>query len=285
MTARQIYYRLVLAFGLSFLITPVVAAIMDGTKWHRVATRVFLITVVLLFVARAGHPRGWIASVRAMGLRGPKRGRRWMFGAALGAGLFAALLAAEILLDARAVGGEVKRSVWAQLGRAFFTAFNVSIVEELLCRGYLKDTIGGRMSAFLYAVAHYFKPVAGTQPADGYDPLLVFRRFPELLGGWTEPQNIVLGVPSLFLFGLALNHLRERTGTLYMCIGLHFGLVLMIKYYPREVTRMPLDGNTWLWGGPRLYDGIVGIACMGLLYLWARRGRVYSAETPLPRAA
>ena len=87
-------------------------------------------------------------------------------------------------------------------------------VEEILCRGYLKNVLGGVAAAAIYAGAHFFRPLGRTYGADGYDPLLVFKRFGELVEAWSVPQNYTLGFLSLFLLGLALNRFRERTGTL-----------------------------------------------------------------------
>ena len=64
--ARSVYLRLVIAVALAVVLTPVAAAFLPETRWHRVATRTFLIELVLLFVSDAGHPRTWIDKLRAI---------------------------------------------------------------------------------------------------------------------------------------------------------------------------------------------------------------------------
>jgi len=284
--AKGVYLRLALAFGIAVLLTPVLAAwVLPETRWHRVATRTFLGAVILVFAVSAGDPRQWVRKLRGLGLDGPDRARRVFVGMLVSALLIVVLLLLEVMLGGRGTATEVpRRSLSDDLLRALFTAVNVSIIEEILCRGYLKQTIGGTMSALLYAGAHYFRPMSATAPADGYDPLLVFRRLPQLLEGWTVPNHYTFGVLSLFLFGLALNRLRDRTGTLYVGMGIHFGVVLGLKTYSRWLARRP-DGDVLIWGGSRLHDGLVGTLVMLALLVWAYRGRVPGAETPrLPAA-
>jgi len=273
--ARGVYARLAIAIALAFAITPVAAWLLPNTRWHRVATRTFLITLIILFTASAGHPRTWTVRLRAMGLRGPHRLSRVAFGFGLAVLLFAGLLGFSYLWGARGVSHEVlKHSLIKHIGLAMLTGVLVSLVEEPLCRGFLKDTVGGVASAFLYSIAHLFRPMHKTAPADGFEPLIVFNRFPDMLEGWTVTRQWTWGVLSIFILGLALNRLRDRTGSLYAGIGIHMGLVFGMKIYSRWVSPHP-NGSDMIWGWNRLHDGLVGTIVMGLL-LWA----VY--RMPLP---
>lgn len=285
-TAKSVYLRLALAFAVAVLLTPVLAAwVLPDTRWHRVATRTFLAAVIIIFAAGAGDPRKWIGKLRDLGLQGPYRAERLLVGVVVSALLMGVLLLLEVMLGGRTTAeGVPPRGIGDDLLRALFTAVNVSIIEEILCRGYLKRTIGGTMSAALYAGAHYFRPMGRTDPAHGYDPLLVVRRFPELLEGWMVPHHFTFGLLGLFLFGLALNRLKDRTGTLYMGMGIHFGVVMGLKLYGRWIARRP-SGDPMLWGSNRLHDGLLGALIMLVLLIWAYRGRVPTAETPrLPAA-
>jgi len=265
--ARSAYIKVAIAFAATFAITPVVAWLLPNTRWHRVATRTFLIFLIVLFVSSAGHPRTWKVKLRAMGMNGPHRLVRVLAGF-LGAMLFFfALLGFSWVVGARDVSTEVmKHEILTHIGLALLTGVLVSLVEEPLCRGFLKDTVGGPASAFLYSIAHLFRPMHKTQPADGFEPLIVFERFPEMLEGWTVTRQWTWGVLSLFLLGLALNRLRERTGTLYMGIGIHMGLVFGMKFYPRYISAQP-NGSDMIWGWNRLHDGLVGTVFMALM-LW-----------------
>jgi membrane protease YdiL (CAAX protease family) len=210
-----------------------------------------------------------------MGFRGPHRLPRVAWGAAIGFLLLALLLLLSWALGGRELRGS-PHSVPAALhvGRALFAAAAVSLFEEILCRGYLKDAIGGTLGALLYAGAHYLRPPQGSAPAAGYDPLLGVTRLPELLSGWTEPRPILLGFTGLFLLGLALNRLRERTGTLYAGMGLHAALVFGVELY-RRVFHVEPAGDPWVFGGNRLHDGFLGLLGMAAVL-------VVSHRAPLP---
>ncbi|MHC4408940.1 MAG: CPBP family glutamic-type intramembrane protease [Planctomycetota bacterium] len=278
--AKSVCVKFAAAFVVTVILAPMLAAwVLPDERWHRVTTRTFLGAVILIFSFSAGHPRHWIEKLRGLGLDGPQRGERVFLGIVVSSILFIVLVLAEVVLGGRGMPLQPpKRPLSTDLARAMFTAFNVSIIEEILCRGYLKSAIGGTMSALLYAGAHYFRPMHRTAPADGYDPLLVFRRFPELLEGWTVPNHFTFGLLSLFLFGLALNKLRDRTGTLYVGMGIHFGVVMGLKLYGRAVGTQPL-GSPMVWGSSRMHDGLIGFLVMLALLVWAYRGRVPTAET------
>ncbi|MHC4954347.1 MAG: lysostaphin resistance A-like protein [Planctomycetota bacterium] len=290
--AKRVYTRVLIAVAIAFVITPVAAALLPNTKWHRVATRTFLIVLIIAFASSAGHPRTWSDKIRELGLTGPWRGQRFFIGV-----MAALLLMVGLIVGSYLVGGRQlqniaqKHTVLGLLWRAIMSAVLVSFIEEVLCRGYLKDLVGNIPSAVLYSIAHFFRPMHPTKPADGYDPLLAFRRFPELLEGWMEPRHLAWGIPSLFLLGIALNRLRERTGTLYLGIGIHAGFVFAIRMYPQWISAQPL-GSKMIWGGNRVHDGMLATILMALLVVAAYRMPLparlragWRAETPLRPAA
>ncbi|MHC4939528.1 MAG: CPBP family intramembrane glutamic endopeptidase [Planctomycetota bacterium] len=279
--AKGVLVKFLIAFGIAVVLTPMLASwVLPEERWHRVATRSFLGAVIVVFTVSAGSPRHWIRKLRGLGLDGPLRGERVLIGIIVSVVLFLILLIAQLVLGGRATTVmPPKRPLEIDIARALFTAFNVSIIEEILCRGYLKQTIGNVASALLYAGAHYFRPMHRTAPAGDYDPLLVFKRFPDLLEGWTRPHHYTFGLLSLFLFGMALNKLRDRTGTIYIGIGIHFGVVMGLKLYGRGIWSQPL-GSKMIWGSSRLHDGLIGCLVMLALFVWAYKGRIPTAETP-----
>lgn len=270
-SARDFAVRLLAAFATTLLLAPVLGALLPREPFHRVTTRTFSVLLVAALLVRRGPVSTWPERVRAMGFRGPLRLRRIAAGAALGALLLAVLLLASWALGGRALRDTAHRlPVATHLLEALLAAVGVSLLEEILCRGYLKDALGGTWSAILYAGAHYLRPPEGSAPAAGYDPLLAVKQLPEILAGWTEPRPVLLGCSGLFLFGLALNRLRERTGTLYAGMGLHGVLVFGLVAY-RRVFHVEPSGNPWIFGGNRLHDGLLGLLGMALVLVAAYR--------------
>ena len=264
--------RVGVALVAALAISPVVGVLLPATPFHRVMTRCFLIALVVSLAWRALNPRTWPAKMREMGVRGPHRGRRFWAGAATALVLLTILLIVSWLLGGRIPPSKpFHQSLLLHFLAAAGSGIGVGLFEEVFCRGYLKEVIGGPASAFLYASVHYFKPPHGSVPAgDAYDPLLAVKRFPELLGGFADVRNVTLGMLSLFLLGLTFNRLKDRTGSLFMGIGLHVGLVFGLSFFRRVLSDVPA-GNAWIYGGGRLYDGVLGTLLIALLLLVSRR--------------
>lgn len=137
----------------------------------------------------------------------------------------------------------------------------IGLLEETFFRGALYTAIrrgGGFVSAvfwtaFLYALLHFMKP----HPLpDGvaFDLAGSWQMFVHVFAGvfqWKHADSMV----ALFLVGVFLALVRERTGHIGWCIGLHAGWVFVI-----QVTRHLTDGNeaspyAYLVGS---YDGMIG---------------------------
>jgi len=281
---RDLAIRVAAALVATVVLAPIAGLALPRIMFHRVLTRTFMASLVIAFLARRWQPRRWFEQARAAGLRGPGRLSRAGAGFTVAVVLFALTLAVSWALGGRQ-GAVARDSMsWAQhLLVAVATAAVVSFFEEWLFRGYLHDVIGGLGSAVVYAAVHNFRPVGATAPAgDTYRPLFALERAPELLGRWGEPREALLTLLGLFLFGLALNRLRERTGTLYLGIGVHAGLVFAINYYRRFLDGLPVR-DPWLHGGTRLHDGVLGVVMLVLLLAAARRAPLpkrWARETP-----
>lgn len=259
------------AFLATVLIAPAIGALFPSLEFHRVLSRVFVGSLLVAFLVRQAPPREWPERVRAMGLRGPGRLRRFAAGAAISTAALALALLVSWLLGGRAGPGVAGRPpLPLDLLRAATAALLVSLFEETFFRGYVKDVWGGTLSAAFYSFVHFLRPVAGSAPVEGYDPLLALKRLPSLFGYFVDPRTLLFGVPALFVLGVALNRMRERTGTLYLGAGIHAGLVFLLALYPRWLSP-DATGSLWVFGGPRLYDGAIGLAALLLLAAGARR--------------
>jgi hypothetical protein len=275
--------RVAAAVAAALVLSPVAGLFLPATPFHRVMTRAFQVSLVVALLVRRPPLRTWPAAIRAMGLRGPwllgdrVDRRQLLLGAGVGVAAMVGVLLLSWLLGGRAPQEEPHRLPFAyHAGKALLTALVVSTFEEILVRGYLRNALGGLASAILFAGIHFVQPSGRTAPAGaGYDPLLAVKRLPELLESWTEPQNALLGFPCLLLLALALNRLRDRTGALYLGIGLHAGVVLVVQLYRRFLAGEATA--PWIYGGAFLRDGLLPLLALLLLLLAAYRA-------PLPRA-
>lgn len=264
--------RLGVAILAMFLLSPLVAVFCAGVPVHRVMTRTLQVALVIALVVGRGPIRTWPGKLRAMGFRGPWRLRRAALGALPCLPLFVLVLGVSWALGGRPYEPDEHRlSLLAAVAGALAAAVGVSLFEEILVRGYLKNTLGNVASALLFSAVHNLKPLARSAPTpEGFDPAFSLKHAGTLVEAWSDPRKATLGLLGLFLLGMALNRLRERTGSLYAGMGAHAGMVFVLALYPRWLEGES-PGNLWLFGGTRLYDGALGIAALVVLTALAYR--------------
>ena len=212
----------------------------------------------------------------AVGLVKPAgQGRRLMKGFAIG---FASL--AVVALLAVAAGARMWRTDYTaaalstKVAGACLSALVVALLEELLFRGALfgalrkahRWTTALVLSSAVYALVHFFqKPVSPTQItwSSGLELL------PLMLRGFSDFQMLVPGFFTLLLAGMILGLAYQRTGNLYMSIGLHAGWIFWLKFYG-TVTVASLQASQSFWGTEKLIDGWLAsvILVLVLLAVW-----------------
>lgn len=264
--------RLTIALLLTLALVPVVALALPGVAFHRLLTRTLLVLILAIFLLGRRSAPTWGESLRAMGLRGPRGTPRFVLGAAVSIVLFAIILGLSWVSGGRPLESPMASNWPRDLAVAAATGVGVGILEETLWRGYLRGLLGAVVSSFIYAAVHYFRPLAGSPVAPGpYDPFMAVRRLPEMFESLSEPRHLTLGLLSLFLLGMALCKLRERTGTLWLGIGVHAGFVLAIAVY-RDFFVVNAQGSPWIYGGTRLHDGLLATVALALLFWLTSRG-------------
>lgn len=153
--------------------------------------------------------------------------------------IVSALAASLYLLDIHAVipGRDYSAAAIALLIlKALITGFAVAVFEETLFRGAL---LGGLLQrtrhvaaavvtvSAAYAAVHFldYPPLAAGEPA-GW--LTGPARFADVIAGMFKPETLDAFL-ALFTLGVLLGMMRVRNGNIILCIGLHAGVVAMIK--------------------------------------------------------
>ncbi len=172
-------------------------------------------------------------------------------------------------------------SVLSRAVQALVGGLLIGLLEETFFRGALYSAVrrtsgvGAAMiwSALLYASVHFMKPGALPEGMafDAAGALWMFTHALTDLFQWSNLDSLV----ALLCVGVFLAAVRERTGHLGWCIGLHAGWVFVI-----QMGRTLTDGDdasnfAFLVGD---YDGTIGwlaAAWIGLLTLlyWLLSGR------------
>lgn len=181
----------------------------------------------------------------------------------LGIGILGALVWVELALGVRVPDGDRLQvlSLLEKAVAALIGGLLIGLLEETFFRGALYSAIRRRAhvaaaaagSALLYALVHFLKPHAlpsGVTFDWAGTWSMLLRVFASLFQ-WQHLDSLL----ALFSAGVFLALVRERSGHLGWCIGLHAGWVFVI-----QLTRRMTDGDeaaslAFLAGQ---YDGVIG---------------------------
>lgn len=251
-----------------------------GQPFHRYVNRCLLGLALL----------GLWPLVRALGIRSwAEIGARWRqwrpreAGVGFLLGFVSLALAAGVVVLAGARQANPDLTVVKllnRLGSAALTAALVAVLEEVLFRGAIYAALRRTLSfagtaavvSSIYALVHFFQRPAAPAVVG---PLTGFTILGQMLTGFVDPALLVPGFFNLTLVGLLLAWARERTGALWLPIGMHAGWIFWLKAY--GTVSVPVAGqDSILWGSGKLYDGWVTTAVLlptfALLGWWLRRG-------------
>lgn len=147
----------------------------------------------------------------------------------------------------------------------------VGFIEETFFRGLMHTGMRRRLAfwptailtALLYAALHFMKPGA---PGDApFDTANAFSMIGEGLARIAESGHVLDSFITLFVVGIFLSMVRERTGSILWVIGIHAGWVMIIKVMKFMTDPTKVDGQFSPWIGG--YDHITG--WMATLWLGA----------------
>ena len=157
----------------------------------------------------------------------------------------------------------------------------IGFMEEIFFRGYLLQSFQENMSmpmavgvcSLIYSILHFFKAdilvSTGFQPNIGFITIAQF--FKPIFLEFLKHLPSIIG---LFLVGVVLSYAFIRTKSLYLSIGLHTGMVFMMKTDSLFLAR-DKDILGWLFGGSMLVTGIlIWFFLIGILFVIKR---IYSS--------
>lgn len=251
-------------------------------EFERVASRCVLIVMLLssVPVARRAGMRDW----RGIGFLPD---RSWWklagLGLLIGSAATAIIFLGGWVLGAYGIRENLKHGVIGKSLVYFAGALLVGFVEEGLFRGVLFGAMrrsvgfwgGASIASLVYSAVHFAKPrpPVGAVYGHWYSGLdLIPHMFNTVNLG---PHFFPLAL-TLFLLGMVLCVFYQRTGSLYFSIGLHAGLVWLMRiggyFFERDEAR-------WLWlfgNGDVVAKSYIALFALGVLLavsLWMCRGR------------
>jgi membrane protease YdiL (CAAX protease family) len=207
--------------------------------------------------------------------------RRLASGLILGAGSLGCLGAIVLAIHARQFNSELPpvRYVSAFAG-AIATAVAVATIEETLFRGAIFGALrreGSWQAALLFSSA-FFAFVHFLGKSDLVGPVTCFsglELLPRMLLNFASVKAVIPGFFNLTLAGVILGVAYQRTGNLYLSMGIHAGWAFWLRFYGL-VTQPTPGSNDWLWGTAKLFDGWLALPVLLLALALAFAPRLES---------
>lgn len=154
------------------------------------------------------------------------------------------------------------------------SAVVVAVLEELIFRGALfgilrkawKWPAALAVSSAIYAAVHFLQRAAAPPSVDWLSGI---RLLPEMFRLPPGGLGLVPAFFTLFLAGAILALAYQRTGTLYMSIGLHAGWIFWLTVY-RFLTVESPGAARRIWGSEKLIDGWLAFCVLAVVLagLW-----------------
>ena len=194
-------------------------------------------------------------------------------GLGIGVMIMSAHVILLLLLGAREpITGNVQfREVSYTFLSGLLSGILVAVIEETFFRGAMQYRIRRNspvlttaiITSLLYASVHFTRP-----PILAEGTIISWSSGWEMLAGMLHQYDdftvFVDSFMALFAAGLLLSLVRERTGNIALCMGIHAGWVLSIKL-ASEVTIVASDSQAAFLIGS--YDNIIGWAATAVLGL------------------
>lgn len=256
--------------------------------FHRFVSRSFLLLGVIglwPFLRSIGiHSRAQVGLGRQAGSRWRLLGLGFMIG--FGSLLIGAVL--TVSLGARSFNtGHTVPAILGHVANASLAAVAVAILEEVFFRGAvfgaLRKTFEWHFALFLtsaiYAIVHFFERSAAPETVTWVSGLVSLG---QMLRGFVDISHLVPSFFSLLLAGWILGLAYQRTGSLYVSIGLHAGWIFWLKSYG-FLTRGEPGANEWIWGSGKLIDGWIALVLLAMVLAGIQRWLEVKRTAPIPR--
>ncbi|MBM4264074.1 MAG: CPBP family intramembrane metalloprotease [Deltaproteobacteria bacterium] len=264
----------------------------EAYPYSRIFNRFFMISGIVLFIVF----RRWLRLGPATELGLLPRDHA---GATVGKGTLLALVSMILLAAAMTLNDTYTpglRHNWSVIlsrcANALLAAAGASFFEEFFFRGIvfkgLRHDLGllpGYLAANLFFAAVHFVQPADDAPLTELDPWAGFVHLAASFRPFLDIGTLFPGLLGLFLIGVILCYAFERTGTLYLAMGLHAGWIIGIKTIG-VFGRFRREDLGWLFGStdPKIVSGVatwIGIVLVGLAVHWLTRAGPLRHARPL----
>ena len=150
-------------------------------------------------------------------------------------------------------------------------AIAVSLLEEILFRGLLMGVfLRSFRPAFtilaislLFAFVHFLQPPSGTHVSNPYALTAGFEMLALIGQRFLEPQLLIFAFSSLFLTGIILAIARQRTGSIWLPIGMHAGWIFSVHLYLKLTEHQPNHPHgAGIYLGDSIREGVLPLTAL-----------------------
>jgi membrane protease YdiL (CAAX protease family) len=177
-------------------------------------------------------------------------------------------LAAEVRMPAHM---ERPAAVLAHFGGAAATALLVAFLEEVLFRGVVFGGLRRQIpwpvallvSSGIYALVHFLER---SQPPPAVEWSSGLAVLANMVAGFADWHKLVPGFFNLCLAGMVLGMAYQRSGSLYLSMGLHAGWIFWLKSYG-FMTDPGVDRYVGFFGTAKLVDGWLAFIVLAAVFI------------------
>lgn len=280
---------LLLAAALAWPVWSFAHALQPDWPFHRVISRFWQILLLI----------GLLLALRRLALSGradwgyglPRPEFLRQAGAGVLLGLATMLPMTLVMLALGILGpraGLDGAAVLQAVGGGLLLGLVVAVVEETFFRGLMFRAVSREAgftaaawaTAAVYAALHFFARTKIPAEEVGWDS--GFRLLGGVLAHFANPLPVLDSFVTLLLVGLLLAGVRQRTGAVAACIGLHAGWVCIIKA-TKDLAAVNRDAALAFLVGP--FDGYTGWLVAGWAALLVVLARIRGWLGPARAAA
>jgi hypothetical protein len=250
-------------------------------NFGKVMRRILLVVALIVFLV-FGRSLRFVALVSSGIKFRPGFFRQFMMGLLL-AGLLFLVYHGLGLLTGVWVVHDSARIIISCIIKYALIACLIGVIEEILFRGFLLQSFLESMSlpvavcvcSLIYSMLHFFNADVfvsmGFRPFVGFVAIAQF--FKPIFFDFFENLPAIIG---LFLVGVVLSYAFIKTKSLYLSIGLHAGIVFMMKADGMVLARdnWQWEKLGWLFGGSNLVTGV--LAWIILIFILFVIKKIYS---------
>lgn len=167
-------------------------------------------------------------------------------------------------------------SLLPTIAKYLFIALIIAVVEETLFRGALYGglksqtniLIAAILSSFFYAITHFTKYPEVTTTPELFTGIQLLPQAVSAIFNWQLFDSVLV----LFLLGLILVNLKEKTHSLASSIGFHAGIVLGMKLI-RHYTNTTEVNYTFIRGSQSDMMGYLTALSLILILFWLNKDK------------